>query len=54
MNKVESFECASNIALCKKINEFAKDHEIINVSLATFKSGYTDYYTAIVLYRAKD
>ena len=54
MNKVESFECASRIGLCEKINEFAKYHEIIDVSLSTLKAGYTDYYAALVLYSAKD
>ena len=53
MNKVEAFECASLHGLCKKINEFAKDHEIIDASLATIKVGYTDYYAALVLYRTK-
>jgi hypothetical protein len=53
MNKVEAFECASLHELCKKINEFAKDHEIIDASLATIKAGYTDYYAALVLYRTK-
>lgn len=54
MNKVELFEHCNRLELCREINDFAKTHKIIDVSLATSKAGYTFYYTALVLYRAED
>lgn len=54
MNKVKLFENADSTRLSWAINDFAKKHEIIDVSLATSKAGYTFYYTALALYRAED
>ena len=54
MNKVKLFESADCIRLSCAINDFAKKHEIIDVSLATSKAGDTFYYSALVMYKAKD
>ena len=54
MNKVKLFENADSIRLSWAINDFAKKHEIIDVSLATSKDGGTFYYSALVMYKAKD
>ena len=54
MNKVKLFENADSTRLSWAINDFAKKHEIIDVSLATIKAGDTVYYSALVMYKAKD
>ena len=54
MNKVKIFESADSIRLIWAINDFAKKHEIIDASLATTKAGDTVYYSALVMYKAKD
>lgn len=51
MNKVCTFERSNWLTLQESINLFAERHEIISVSITSFKAGYTIYYTAIVLYK---
>ena len=52
MTKVKGFGHYEHISdLTKAINVAMKNKEIINVSLATPKAGYTIYYSALVLYK---
>lgn len=53
MNKVEAFDEKTFYKLERTINEFAENHEIINVALTTFETRMgTSSYMAMVLYKA--
>ena len=53
MNKVVIFEDTSLLGLQGEINRFAKKNRIVNVSIATLKVGFSDYYVAAVLYEVE-
>lgn len=50
MNKVKIFHEEYYFNLEQKINEFAREHNILNASIATEKHGYSVYYNVIVVY----
>ena len=50
MNKIKTFYGSSLYSLENDINEFARDHKIINTNICTEKHGYNVSYTIVVLY----
>lgn len=51
MNKIKIFQQESYYRrLENTVNEFAKNHKILNTSICTEKHGYDVYYTIVVLY----
>lgn len=52
MNKVEIIFDSNRDVLEKEINKFAREHEILQISITATTRGYCDYYTAAVLYKA--
>lgn len=53
MNKIKIFRQESYYRrLEDTVNEFAKEHKILNTSICTEKHGYNVYYTIVVLYEA--
>ena len=53
MNKIKIFQQESYYhRLEDTVNEFAKEHKILNTSICTEKHGYDVYYTIVVLYEA--
>lgn len=51
MNKIKIFQQGSHYRdLEGAVNEFAKNHKILNTSICTEKHGYDVYYTIVVLY----
>lgn len=48
--KIKIFEENSRYELEKKLNEFAKNNDIQQISLTAFMAGYTTYYAAVVSY----
>ena len=51
MNKVILAEDTSLSKLQRYINELAKSHEIVNVSISSCHVGLSTYYTAAVTYK---
>ena len=51
MNKIKIFQQESYFhRLENVVNEFAKNHKILNTSVCTEKHGYNIYYTIVVVY----
>lgn len=49
----KTFENSSRYELEKEINEFIKYKVDVSISITSCKFGYSEYYTAIVLYRVR-
>lgn len=55
MNKVKIFSSLSDMEMLEeKINLFARDHKILNVSISTVKYSSSYTYVAAVVYSEKE
>lgn len=52
--KFKIFEEDTRYKLEKELNDFAKNNEIQHISLATSKTGYANYYAAVVSYVSRE
>lgn len=50
MNKIKTFHGSVLSLLSNEVNRFAEKHKILNTNICSEKSGYSIYYTIVVVY----